>query len=154
MKPSTIGSYMVTSPYTVEPGVGLKTADIMMRGKEIRHLPVVKKDKLVGIVSERDLRAAMALPLADQLTIGDIMETNVHVATLNTSLAKVAQEMASKKLGSTLIVNDDDEVIGIFTTTDALRILAGFADDETIEDYLVEEEEYISWPWQQSVATT
>lgn len=144
MQPSRIAKYMVASPYCVEPTMNLKSAEVLMRSRKIRHLPVIKNDRLLGIVSERELKAARCLPQGDSLKIGDIMTTDVFVSSVNSSLADVARKMAEHKFGSTLIVNNKNEVIGIFTTTDALRILGDFMDTETL-GHFIDENDYQSW---------
>ncbi len=145
MKPSMIGNYMVTAPLTVEPSLNLDIAYKIMRAENIRHLPVVKNDKLLGVVSERDLKAAMSLPQAFELSMADIMVRDVFVVHLCASLTQVARKMANKKLGSALIVNDENQIIGIFTTTDALNILADYAEGETMDAFF-DEEDYSPLP--------
>lgn len=147
MNDNMIGTYMVTHPFSVEPNHSVKAAAPLLREKHIRHLPVIKDKKLVGIVSERDIRAALALPQGNILTIGDIMTSDVYVATLTTPLSEVAYEMAEQKLGSALIVNSKKQVVGIFTTTDALRILSTLAEEGTLGEF-VEEEDYEKWPFE------
>jgi acetoin utilization protein AcuB len=122
-----------------------------MRSKNIRHLPVIENERLVGIVSDRDLKAAMSLPQSKQLSLSDIMTTDVFAVPSHMTLTHVAQQMAERKLGSVLIVNDANEVIGIFTTTDALNLLAGYTRGETMEQYLGA---YRSWPSSGKAVTT
>jgi len=116
----------------------------MMRELAIRHLPVLQDERLVGLVSERDLKAAASLPEAEAktLTVGDVMKRDVFVASADMQLSEVASEMAEGKLGSAIIVDAGGNVTGIFTTTDALRILAGLAEEGSIEEYLLDYESY------------
>ncbi|MCM2281242.1 MAG: CBS domain-containing protein [Bdellovibrionaceae bacterium] len=136
---SAIGSYMVKSPYVGDGNWSLKEALAFLMECEFRHLPIVAGGRLVGVVSERDLRAAAALPQASQLTVGDIMKQDVFVATRQTSLRQVLRTMQERKLGSTVIINDERAVIGIFTVTDALRILVDLLSDDEGDDLLVDE---------------
>ena len=119
-----IESYMVKSPYVGESAMKVGEALNLLREYEIRHLPIVEDGELVGVVSERDLREAAALPQADKLTVDDIMKSEVYVVRKATPLRDVINEMIDRKVGSAVVVNSDREVLGIFTTTDALRILA------------------------------
>lgn len=126
----TIGSYMVKSPYVGLADSSLLEALELLVECGIRHLPIVEQGRLIGLVSERDLRAAMALPQAHQLFIRDIMKEDVYVAEKSTPLRDVLRTMQRRKLGSTVIINDQEEVLGIFTVIDALRILADILSDE------------------------
>lgn len=116
----------------------------MMRELAIRHLPVLQDERLVGVVSERDLKPAASLPEVETkaLTVGDVMKRDVFVASTDMQLSEVASEMAEGKLGSAIIVDAGGNVAGIFTTTDALRILAGLAEEGSIEEYLLDYESY------------
>jgi len=147
MKDNMIGSCMVTHPFSLEPYVSVKAAAKLLRTKKIRHLPVILDKKLVGIVSDRDIRVALALPQASILTVGDIMTRDVYIANQTTPLSEVAYEMAEQKLGSALIVNSKQHVVGIFTTTDALRILSTLAEEGTLAEY-VEESDYETWAFE------
>lgn len=139
-----IESYMVKSPYVGETEMKVSDALNLLREYEIRHLPIVEEGELVGVVSDRDLREAVALPQADTLSIDDIMKREVYVARKSTPLRDVIGEMLDRKVGSAVVVNDEREVLGIFTTTDALRILAEMLEDENGEEILLEDQ-YESW---------
>lgn len=142
MKDSKISQYMVRYPHVIPPDLGLKEAWDTMRELAIRHLPILQEERLVGVVSERDLKSALSLPEAKTLTVGDIMKRDVFVANSDMALSEVASEMADGKLGSAIIVDAGGNVTGIFTTTDALRILASLAEEGSIEEYLLDYESY------------
>jgi acetoin utilization protein AcuB len=144
----SVGNYMVKGPYVAEPDQSVQDALEFMIECEIRHLPVVDDERLVGLVSERDLRAAASLPQAKQLVIADVMKQDVFFATKEASLKEVVQVMRDRKLGSTVIVNADRQAIGIFTATDALGVLADLLENNAPErDYLIDDviEE---WEWE------
>jgi CBS domain-containing protein len=144
--------YMVKSPYVAQPDSSPKEALEFMRECDIRHLPIVKNQRLKGIVSERDLREALALPQADLLKIGDVMKTDVYVVSRQSQLVDVVRNMAEKKLGSAIVVNDRNEVIGIFTTTDALRLFADYLDDDRNAKVLSIEDYFESWTPERSAS--
>ncbi|MFN7729258.1 MAG: CBS domain-containing protein [Bdellovibrio sp.] len=137
-----LASSMVKSPYIADPDMDLADALDYMRDCNIRHLPVVESDKLVGLVSERDLKEAIALEKSEILALRDIMKTRVYTVSAFDSMKDVVQDMAESKYGSAVVVNRKREVVGIFTTIDALRILADLLDKEqlgevvSIEDYI------------------
>lgn len=142
MEDSRIGNHMVKYPHMIVPGFSISKAMERMKSLGIRHLPVVNHGKLTGLVSERDLKAALALPQSETLLVSDIMKTDVFVATPDTPLSEVANEMAESRLGSAVIVDRLGMIVGIFTTTDALRLLSGLAEEGIMDDFLFEYDSY------------
>lgn len=140
-----VRGYMVKSPYMTDPGVLVQTALEMMRELEIRHLPVVQDGELVGMVSERDLREAAAINGKLPLLVGDVMKREVYVTTPQTPLSEVVRVMCLDKIGSAVVVSPDRDVVGIFTTIDALELLADMLDEED-DQALVLEEYFERWP--------
>lgn len=148
MRSFSVGQHMVRSPYTASPEQGLNEASEMMQECQIRHLPVVESGELKGVVSDRDLKAAMSLDQAPTLTIGDVMKTDVFAVDSWTPLSDIAREMADGKIGSAIVIDSNRTVIGIFTTTDALRILSTLIEDQSLEEFMSGAEEYadaVSW---------
>lgn len=141
MLDNMIGQYMVRSPKVAEPGMRVSDALTFLRELRIRHLPVVESRRLVGIVSERDLIGAN--PSA---RVSEIMKKKVYVVSSKTAVSDVAAEMANNKIGSAVIVDPHNHVIGIFTTTDALRILAEMDERDPVLNYLLDEEELFNDP--------
>jgi CBS domain-containing protein len=124
---------MVKNPYVIHRQKKVGDALLLMKELEIRHLPVVDIDgQILGVVSERDVRTATALPQANMLNVGDIMKTELHLARKDTPLRDAIWIMAENRLGSTVVINDEDQPIGIFTTTDALYMLCNFIEDESV----------------------
>ncbi len=117
--------FMTESPHTIGHDQPLERAHELMRAHCIRHLPVLKGGKLVGLVSDRDLHLVETMTTVDRSTtrVDEAMTQDVYCAQATDSLFDVADEMAQHKYGSAVIV-DDTVVVGVFTTTDALRTLA------------------------------
>ena len=86
---------------------------------------------LVGVVSNRDIALVESLPGVDitRVTVDEAMAEEPWTVTADTALAQVAAVMAERKLGTAIVVDsgDADRVVGVFTTTDALRALAALA---------------------------
>lgn len=112
---------MVRFPYTVESKTTVREAFYLMEEWRIRHLPIVEGGKLLGIVSERDLRQYFTT--SGETTLSDVMTPTPYCVRIGTPLEKVVEVMERKKIGSALVVSVVNEVLGIFTTTDALKIL-------------------------------
>jgi acetoin utilization protein AcuB len=119
-----IRDYMVPNPITIGADQPLSTAHQLMREAKIRHLPVLSDGKLVGIVSDRDLRFIESLKDVDpdRVAVEEAMTPDPFTIGPDSSLEWVAMEMASHKYGSTIVV-DHGRVLGVFTTVDALRAL-------------------------------
>jgi acetoin utilization protein AcuB len=120
-----IERYMTSSPHSIGQEQSLAVAHDLMRKYEIRHLPVLHGGKLVGLVSLRDLHLVETLPDVDpaQVLVEDAMTEDVYSVAPTDDLADVAEDMAHRKLGSAVVLRDT-KVVGVFTTTDALRALA------------------------------
>ncbi len=140
----SIGEFMIKSPYVGEAEMSLQEALEFLVECGVRHLPIVEEGKLIGLVSERDLRACSALPQADKLLVGDIMKREVYVAKRSTPLREIVSTMQERKIGSAVVVNNSKEVLGIFTVIDALGILVDLLDEENLEDIFVDDY-YDAW---------
>lgn len=121
----TVRKYMTTTPHTIGRDQTLNFAQNILREHNIRHLPVLEGGKLVGILSERDVALVEALKDVDpaQVEVGDAMSQQVFTVRPDAPLDEVADEMASHKYGSALVV-DNGKVVGVFTTVDAMQALS------------------------------
>ncbi len=125
---------MQRDPVTVAPDTPVLEAEWRMQEGGFRHLPVLDAyDRLVGIVSDRDLREAApsdatALSrqeltyLLSRLETKDVMTTDVTTARPNEPAETAAHRMREAKLGALPVV-DDGRLVGIVTTTDMLDAL-------------------------------
>jgi acetoin utilization protein AcuB len=103
----------------------------LLERRGFRHLPVVEAGRLVGIVSDRDLKQAMVSAgsaagrererLFDQLTAGQIMAGAVITVGPTCGVEEAARVMATRKI-SALPVTDGDRLVGIVTETDVLQL--------------------------------
>ena len=114
-----------TSPFVVmiEGSDNLDRALELMQEHGIRHLPVTENGKIAGIISERDVYTHFGKDWTSMLTVADIMNTSLLSVHKNENLGQVAFQLSSKKIGSALVLDDDQSLYGIFTTTDALNAL-------------------------------
>lgn len=120
----TIEKFMTHSVHTIGTKAPLTEAHRMMNDHGIRHLPVLEGGRLVGMLSQRDLHLIETLKDVDPsvVQVEEAMSQDCYTAKPEASLAAVAREMAQHKYGSTVVLRGA-EVLGIFTTTDALRAL-------------------------------
>lgn len=122
----SVSQYMTRQPWTIRKGATMSQAHHQMRSHAIRHLPVLEGGTLVGIVSERDLHLIETLADCDpdEVTVEQAMVSDVYVVTPEHSVDGVVENMSAHKYGSAVVINRRGGVEGIFTTVDALRVLA------------------------------
>ncbi len=125
MKALSIAQFMTRSPHTIGQDQKLSRAHGMMRDHSIRHLPVLDGGKLVGLVSQRDLEFIESLSDVDpnKVAVAEAMSQDTYTVSPSADLREVAVEMAHHKYGSAVVMSNGD-VVGVFTTVDALRALA------------------------------
>jgi acetoin utilization protein AcuB len=72
----TLKRYMTREPYSISSHDSLSRAKALMRGHLIRHLPVIDGDKLVGVLSDRDIAVVEAVPGVDlaHVEVARVME--------------------------------------------------------------------------------
>ncbi len=121
----TIQKYMTTVPHSVGDEQTLSHAAELMREHNIRHLPVLRGGKLLGILTDRDINLIEALEgvNGDRLAVYEAMTEEPYAVTPDTPVDVVTAEMAEKKYGSAVVVQNN-KVVGIFTTVDACRALS------------------------------
>jgi acetoin utilization protein AcuB len=125
---AAVSKYMTACPHTVAAEQPLERAHEIMRKYNIRHLPVLHGGKLLGVVSNRDLYFVETMKDVDPKTISieEAMTSEPYVVAATTPLAEVAGTMAERHIGCA-IITENDHVVGIFTTVDALRAVADAA---------------------------
>ena len=124
---------------TVDEDTSMIKASIIMKDKKIRSLPIVnKKSKLLGIVTDRDLRDASP----SKATTLDVHELNDLISTIkiknlmtkdllfvrpDETVEFAAILMLENKISSLPVINDKDSLIGIITQTDIFKVLINIA---------------------------
>lgn len=103
----------------------MSAAHAIMRKQGIRHLPVCEHGKLVGLVSAGDLHLVETLDGVDpeHVSVKEAMTPEPYQVRPNAPLRDVVLAMAQHKYGCVL-VTQGAEIVGIFTTIDALRAFA------------------------------
>lgn len=125
---------MTPSPVTLGAGATAAEALTLCDEHEIRHVIVLEDGNLVGIVSDRDLRDASPAVSAsadqkealEKLRVRDIMTVNPITVHPQDLVGFAAQEMYERKIDALPVISeegDDEELIGIVTSTDVMRAL-------------------------------
>lgn len=116
--------YMTTLPHTIGTEQNLVTAEKMMGELRVRHLPVLEDGKLVGILSERDVKLVQSFrdTNPEDVKVSQAYTPDPFIVSPEASLSDVCAQMASKKFGCALVC-DNSKLVGIFTWVDALLAL-------------------------------
>jgi acetoin utilization protein AcuB len=123
---------MQTHPVSATPETRLPHLLRLLQRRGFRHLPVLDGGKLVGIISDRDLKQSMISAasmtegrerdrLLDELTAGQIMARAVVTIGPMFGVDEAARLMATRKI-SALPVTEGDQLVGIVTETDVLQL--------------------------------
>ena len=138
-----VGWNMQTKLITVSSDTPVLKAREIMDTHKISHLPVTDgRARLLGIVTDRDLKEAWASPAStlsvyeltyvlQKLTIESIMTKNVITATPDMTIERAARIIHDHKIGALPVIKDH-KVIGIITITDLMKVLLtalGMSDD-------------------------
>lgn len=133
-----VAELMTSQVFTVEPHDLIDRVFFLIHYEKIRHLPVVEKGKLVGIVSDRDLYKALGpksnsnaveankdhtqLHVVSQ-KVAHIMHRSVYTVSPDTTASEAAAMMADHRIGALPVV-EKDKLVGILSATDILRVFA------------------------------
>lgn len=111
--------YMTPDIQTIGDQQPMLMAHRLMRQEHVRHLPVLHQGKLVGMLSDRDLRVFESLSTVDQklAAVSEAM-TDAYVVAPETGLEEVVSTMADKKYDAAVVCDRQNKVVGIFTSVD------------------------------------
>jgi len=115
-----VAEVMTPNPVTVAPSDTLQAAQEKMEVGRFRQVPVVDKERLVGILTDRDTRQ-----LIGQLAhtrVEAVMSTHPFTVDPSTPVEKAAHLLITNKIGGLPVV-EDGKLVGIITATDMLRVL-------------------------------
>jgi acetoin utilization protein AcuB len=128
-------NWMTREVITVTPETSMMKASKILKDHDIHRLPVVEESgKLVGIVSDRDIKDASPSKattldvhelyyLLSEIKIKDIMTRNPHTINEEATVEKAAVEMMERKIEGMPVVDGEQKVVGIITDTDIFKVL-------------------------------
>ena len=122
---------MSTPTMTISPTASVIEARDLMRRRQIRHLPVLNGKRVVGIVTDRDIRTVLPSPatsleareityLLARLTMDEVMTRAVITVAPDTPVTEAIGRMLEHKIGALPVVGAQ-QVVGMLTRTDILR---------------------------------
>ena len=130
----TVNDLMTVIPLTVTPNTTLRNIIGIMKSEGCRQLPVLDKGKLIGIISDRDVRLVMNSPvvlhgrwqdeeLLDKITAEGCMTPNPITVTPDTPAYRAAEMLQTYKFGALPVV-EEGTLVGIISVTDFMGYLA------------------------------
>jgi CBS domain-containing protein len=127
----SVHEFMTKDLVTVRESDDLALAESLLRLGGIRHLPVVRDRKLVGLLTHRDvLRSGQwGKPSARELPVGNIMTRELTWVRPATGLAHAARLMLERKFGCLPVCEEDGTLVGIVTEADFVRFAADVVRD-------------------------
>ncbi|MBI2879272.1 MAG: CBS domain-containing protein [Candidatus Rokubacteria bacterium] len=126
-----VKDWMSRAPITVPPDTSVSDARRVMEQRRIRHLLVTDQDRLVGIITDRDIRLTLPSPatslsvweinyLLAKLTVGEVMSRQLITVGPDRPVEEAAERMLDHRIGA-LPVLEGGRLVGILTETDLLR---------------------------------
>lgn len=127
-----VASLMTPNPHFVNKQDTIKTALAKMLDLDIRHLPVLDKGKLIGIISDRDIRDYCSPIESDYYStqdsrasldaaVGSIMTGAVIAITDNSNVNELLEVMIEGKLSAVPVIDRAEKLVGIISYVDILK---------------------------------
>lgn len=129
-----VGRKMTTDLITVTPNTSIIKARDLLREHNIKQVPVIdKKARLVGILTDRDIKQAWASPattlsiyeltyVLQKLTVESVMVKDVITITPDATIERAAKILHDRKIGSLPVV-EGGKLVGIITSADLMEVL-------------------------------
>ena len=130
-----VKNWMSSPVVTVAADDAVQSAIELMKEHRIKTLPVVQNDRLVGIVTDRDLKRASAsdatslavyelLTLLCNIKVKKIMTHDVITLHQNLTIEEAASLLRRKRISGAPVVDDRDQLVGIITKEDLFKVLS------------------------------
>jgi acetoin utilization protein AcuB len=129
-----VENWMNPNVITVDADDSMLDATKILKEHNIRHLPVLEKGKLVGVITDRDLKRASPsdattleahelLYLIATIKVREIMTKNPITVPYNYTIEEAAEILLQAKISGMPVVDKDGDVIGTITQTDLFKVL-------------------------------
>ena len=130
-----VSEVMVKDPVVVTKELSCSRISQMMKERKIGSVVIVEKDKPVGIITERDLvhRVMAEKKDPDQCTAEEVASKPVIAVSIHADVEMVVDIMNDYGIRRLVVVNNDDQVVGIVTTDDLARQLRGMSEELAVK---------------------
>jgi acetoin utilization protein AcuB len=119
-----VADRMTRNPSVVRLGDSLAAARLIMQAERFKHLPVVERKRVLGVITDRDVRQHAAH--LDETLVESVMTADPVTVSPDTTVKEAASLMLVRSIGC-LPVAQNGGLVGIITTTDLLRALLDVA---------------------------
>ncbi len=136
-----VSQIMTKHPVTISPEKRVGQAVKLMQQHSIRHLPVVKDERMVGWITARDLREVLLASMLEKITVGDVMVQAPITVSPDTSIEEAGRLAHEHKIGG-MPVLEGDHVVGVITLMDliaAFLSMLGLIKNSSRLDLLLED---------------
>jgi acetoin utilization protein AcuB len=129
-----VKNWMSKKVITVGPDESMQDAIYILQEQNIKILPVMDKKKIVGIITDRDLKKASPsdattldmhelLFLISKIKVRDLMKKQVYIANPDDTVEEAAALLLEKKISGVPVVDENNRLLGIITRSDIFRVL-------------------------------
>jgi CBS domain-containing protein len=119
----SIRDVMTSEPCTIDAGKSVAYAAKMMRDEDVGLAPIVEDDKLIGMLTDRDIaiRVVAEGRNPDQVTVGEVATTQVVTIDPQQDLDEALRIMAKHQVRRLPVVEEDGRLVGIVAQADVAR---------------------------------
>ncbi len=129
-----VKGWMTSDVITIDEDTSMMKASQIMKENSVRRLPVMHKGKLVGMITDRDIKEASPSKattldvhelyyLLSELKVKDIMKKNLFTIGPEDTVEKAAVKMLEHRISGLPVVNDKGKVVGVITQGDIFKVL-------------------------------
>ncbi len=139
--PTKLSKYMTRKVISITPDMGIREAFFKMKEHAIRHLPIVnEQNKLIGIISDRELRRpnwvdeardiSHVYYLDNSMKVKDVMIEKIHVLHTYDTLNKGVSLFLNNHIGAAPVLDKKGDLVGMLSAIDLLRALGDIIDEQ------------------------
>lgn len=129
-----VKNWMSKAVVTIEVDDSIQTAMKLLKQHKIRMLPVTKKGKLVGVVTDRDIKRASAsdattlevhelLYIISRIKVNEIMSDRLITVPFDYTVEETADVLMKNKISGVPVVDPEGKIVGTITQTDLFRVI-------------------------------
>jgi acetoin utilization protein AcuB len=126
--------WMSPQVFSIDADASMQDAVNLMKKYTIRMLPVTRKEKLVGVLTDRDLKRASAsdattleihelLYLLSKIKVKDIMSKNPITVSPDLTVEETAETLLKNKISGAPVLDDRGKIVGVITQSDIFKVL-------------------------------
>jgi acetoin utilization protein AcuB len=124
-----VKNIMTPKPIAIEPNKAVYAALLLMYEHDIRRLPVIENGRVVGIISDRDIKQIVGRPLLGReetgkedlnCNVSEVMTRDVIMVDQDADIREAIELMAENKISGLPVVDHDEKLVGVVSSIDVL----------------------------------